>query len=126
MQKTYSGSCHCGLIKFEVLADIDHLRECNCSICIRRGALNFRVAKQNLTILTPLANARLYQWGSETAEDYFCAKCGILPFRKPSRLTEVEIAAGKVQFTGWAVNARCLNGLDLSDIPIVKIDGASL
>ncbi len=126
MQKTYSGSCHCGLIKFEVLADVDHLRECNCSICIRRGALNFRVAKQNLKILTPLANAGLYQWGSKTAEDYFCAKCGILPFRKPSQLTQAEIAAGKVQFTGWAVNARCLNGLDLSDIPIVKIDGASL
>ncbi|EHQ9271260.1 GFA family protein [Vibrio parahaemolyticus] len=126
MPKMYSGSCHCGLIKFEVLADIDHLRECNCSICIRRGALNFRVPKENLTVLTPLTNASLYQWGSWSAEDYFCPKCGILPFRKPSKLTEAEIAAGKVEFTGWAVNARCLNDLSLSEVPVVKIDGASL
>ncbi len=35
MPKMYSGSCHCGLIKFEVLADIDHLRECNCSTEVR-------------------------------------------------------------------------------------------
>jgi hypothetical protein len=126
MSKTYSGSCHCGLIKFEVLADIDHLRECNCSICIRRGALNFRVPKENLTVLSSLKDASLYQWGSETAEDYFCPKCGILPFRRPSKLTKAEIAAGKVEFTGWAVNARCLHGLNLSEIPVVKIDGASL
>ncbi|ASC57167.1 Gfa-like protein (plasmid) [Vibrio vulnificus] len=126
MPKTYSGSCHCGLIKFEVSADIDHLRECNCSICIRRGALNFRVPEENLTVLTPLENAVLYQWGSETAKDYFCPKCGILPFRKPSQLTNAEIEAGKVPFNGWAVNARCLSGLNISEIPIVKIDGASL
>ncbi|EHD0094672.1 GFA family protein [Vibrio vulnificus] len=126
MPQTYSGSCHCGLIKFEVLADIDHLRECNCSICIRRGALNFRVPAENLTVLTPLENTVLYQWGSETAEDYFCPKCGILPFRKPSQLTKAEIEAGKIPFTGWAVNARCLSGLNISEIPIVKIDGASL
>ncbi|MDA0149551.1 GFA family protein [Vibrio sp. LaRot3] len=126
MPKTYSGSCHCGLIKFEVLADIDHLRECNCSICIRRGALIFRVPEENLTVLTPLENAGLYKWGSETAEDYFCPKCGILPFRKPSQLTKAEIEVGKVPFTGWAVNARCLSGLNISEIQVVKIDGASL
>ncbi len=126
MLKTYSGSCHCGRIQFEVLANIDHLRECNCSICIRRGALNVRVAKEHLTVLTPIEDATLYQWGSRTAEDYFCPKCGILPFRKPSQLTDAEIAAGKPTFTGWAVNARCLVGLDLSGIPIIKIDGKSL
>lgn len=123
---THTGSCHCGRIQFEVLADIDHLRECNCSICIRRGALNFRVAKENLSLLTPLEDVSLYQWGSETAQDYFCPKCGILPFRKPSKLTEAEIAAGKQEFTGWAVNARCINGLDLNKIPVIKIDGRSL
>ncbi|MGF1908375.1 GFA family protein [Vibrio kasasachensis] len=126
MLKTYSGSCHCGLIQFEVSADINHLRECDCSICIRRGALNFRVAKESLTIFTPLEEMRLYQWGSGTAEDYFCPKCGILPFRKPSQLTQIEIAQGKIPFTGWAVNARCLNNLDLSQIPIIKIEGSIL
>ncbi|MEA5352210.1 hypothetical protein [Vibrio parahaemolyticus] len=77
-------------------------------------------------MLTPLTGASLYKWGSGTAEDYFCPKCGILAFRKTSKLTEAEKAAGKVEFTGWAVNARCLNDLNLSEISVVKIDGASL
>ena len=30
-------------VKFEVDADLDHVRVCDCSICRRRGALNHRV-----------------------------------------------------------------------------------
>ena len=41
---TYRGSCHCGKVRFEVDAEIDHVRSCDCSICRRRGALNYRVA----------------------------------------------------------------------------------
>jgi hypothetical protein len=126
MVQWYKGSCHCGFVKFEVLAKIDHLRACNCSICTKRGALNFRVPKDALTMLTSLSELTLYQWGGKTAEDYFCPKCGVLSFRKPSKLTKAEIAAGKTPFTGWAVNARCIDGLDLGTFNIVNIDGASL
>jgi hypothetical protein len=28
MKRTYQGSCHCGRIKFEVEADLDHVRIC--------------------------------------------------------------------------------------------------
>lgn len=126
MEKIYLGSCHCGLIRFKVIADVDHLRECNCSICLRRGALIFRVPSDSLSILTPFKQAKLYQWGTKTAEDYFCANCGVLPFRKPSQLTPAEVKAGKIPFTGWSINARCLDGLDVQSLPIIKIDGASL
>lgn len=126
MEKTYLGSCHCGLVRFKVIADVDHLRECNCSICLRRGALIFRVPSDSLSILTPFKHAKLYQWGTKTAEDYFCANCGVLPFRKPSQLTPAEVKAGKIPFTGWSINARCLDGLDVQSLPIIKIDGASL
>lgn len=126
MQQKYKGSCHCGYVKFEVFANIEHLRACNCSICTKRGALNFRVPLDALTLQTPLSELTLYQWGSMTAEDYFCPKCGVLPFRKPSKLTESEIAAGKKPFKGWAVNARCIEELVLNNFNIVNIDGASL
>ncbi len=126
MQKSYSGSCHCGRVQFEVDADITHLRRCNCTVCTKRGSLNVRVSKQALKLLTPIEYLSVYRWGSETAQDYFCPNCGILPFRIPSTLTAEEIRAGKQPFTGWAINARCLDDLDLDQLPVTDIDGASL
>ncbi|MCW8331745.1 GFA family protein [Photobacterium sp. SDRW27] len=126
MFKTHRGSCHCGFIQFEIDADIDHIRECNCSICYKRGALNFCVEKGNFRLITPISKLKLYQWYTKTAEDYFCPHCGILPFRKPSSLTKAEIAEGKKSFSGWAVNVRCLEGLNIDELPLVKINGAHL
>ena len=124
--RQYSGSCHCGQLRFTLTAIIGQLRACNCSICKKRGALMVRVADDQLQLLTPLEQLTLYQWGSFTAKDYFCPRCGILAFRRTSALTAAEIAAGKTPFTGWAVNARCLQDVDLRQLPIIAIDGAAL
>jgi len=75
---------------------------------------------------TSLADLSLYEWHTKTAKDYFCPNCGILPFRRPSALTKKEIEKGMKVFTGWAINARCLEGLDFSNLPIVEINGADL
>ena len=37
------GSCHCGKVRFVVTAEIDHVRVCDCSMCRKQGALNFRI-----------------------------------------------------------------------------------
>jgi hypothetical protein len=113
--KTYQGSCHCGKIKFEVDMELDHVRVCDCSICKKRGALNHRVSEIQLRILTSLDDMCLYEWHTKVAKDYFCPSCGILPFRRPSDAPEV-----------WAVNVRCLQGVDLESIPIKKVFGSRL
>jgi hypothetical protein len=123
---TYSGSCHCGDVRFEIDADIDHLRSCDRSVCSKRGALNFRVAKENLRLLTPWENLSLYRWGSRTAKDYFCKVCGILPFRRPSDPTPQELRDGIEKFDGWAVNVRCLAGIDLGSLPVKPIYGSRI
>lgn len=124
--KTYQGSCHCGACRFEVDLNLDHVRSCNCSVCARRGALIHRVPRNALRMLTPLETLSVYEWGTRTAKDYFCPSCGVLPFRIPSDPTEDEIAQGKLPFEGWAVNVRCLEVVDLANVPVVLIDGASL
>lgn len=125
---TYSGSCHCGAVRFEVdvALGIDHVRVCDCSICSRRGALNFRVPKESLRLLTPWESLSLYQWGSRTAKDYFCPTCGILPFRRPSDPTPQELREGVQPFDGWAVNVRCLQGVDFTSLPIKHIHGSRI
>jgi hypothetical protein len=123
---TYRGHCHCGKVRFEIDADIDHVRVCDCSVCRRRGALNHRVPKGNLRLLTPWDDLVLYQWGSRTAKDYFCPVCGILPFRRPSDPTSGELAEGVQPFDGWAVNVRCLDDVDLDTIPVRRILGSRI
>ena len=123
---TYRGSCHCGRVRFEVDADIDHVRVCDCSICRRRGALNHRVSKDALRLLTPWSELTVYQWGTRTARDYFCPTCGILPFRRPSDPTPQESAAGVTPFDGWAINVRCLDGIDLDSISIRRVYGSRI
>ncbi len=106
--------------------ELDHVRACDCSVCMRRGALNHRVSKNDLTLLTPWDELTLYQWGSKTAKDYFCPTCGILPFRRPSDPTPQELREGIEPFDGWAVNVRCLEGVDLHSIPIQQIFGSKI
>ena len=126
MVKTYHGSCHCGRARFEVDADIDHVRVCDCSIRRRRGALIHRVSRESLRLLTPWEELRVYRWGSYTAKDFFCPNCGILPFRKPSDPTAQELLEGVKPFDGWAVNVRCLNGIDFSAVPMRQIYGSRI
>jgi hypothetical protein len=112
---TYQGSCHCGKIRFQVTADLDHVRVCDCSLCKKRGALNFRVAEDQISIETPLDELTLYQWHTKTAKDYFCPTCGILPFRRPRTAPEL-----------WTINARCLDDVDLDSIPRKHLEGSKL
>jgi len=122
----YRGACHCAAVRFEIVAEIDHVRTCDCSICRLRGALNFRVPREDLTLLTRWENLVLYQWGSHTARDYFCATCGILAFRRPSDPTPAERRNGVESFDGWAINVRCLAGVDIDALPVVRIHGSRI
>ena len=124
--KTYRGACHCGRTRFEVDLDLDHVRSCDCSICRKRGALIHRVDAERFRLLTPIEELTLYQWHTRTAEDYFCPVCGILPFRRPRHRTAQEIAAGAPEFSGWSVNVRCLDGVDLDTIPVTPVYGSKL
>jgi len=126
MHTTHIGACHCGNVRFEVEASIDHVRVCDCSICSKRGALIFRVPKTSLRLLTSRENLNLYKWRTCTGEDFFCKKCGVLPFRKPSSLTTEEIAKGMKPFDGWAVNVRCLEDFDYISLPVVRIKGRKI
>lgn len=122
----YQGSCHCGGIKFEVEAEIDHVRVCDCSVCRRRGALIHRVPEAALRLLSSWKDLSLYQWGSESAKDYFCPVCGVLPFRRPSDPTSQELERGVQPFAGWAVNIRCLDNVDIEAISVQKVNGSQI
>ena len=47
----YNLNCHCGAVQLEVLTDLEIIKQCNCSICIRKNAKMCMVPKEAINIL---------------------------------------------------------------------------
>lgn len=101
MTETYEGSCHCGRVRFRVSADLSQLGDCNCSICLKKGALHLIVPPEDFTLLQGEEALTAYRFNTGTAKHTFCKFCGIHAFYVP-RSDPDKIS----------VNARCLDGID--------------
>ena len=113
-RQTYQGSCHCGRVSFELDAQLDFVIECSCSLCRRVGAL-WRGASDSSFRITAGANElTLYQVNTMTAKHYSCRHCGVHPFSRP-----------RLDPSAWAVNVRCIDGVDVSSLPLRRFDGAN-
>jgi hypothetical protein len=114
---TYKGSCHCGQVAFEVEGDLTQVMDCNCSICSRKGSLLWLVPRDRLRLLTPEENLATYTFGKHVIKHRFCPRCGIHPYGEGTDTSGNRMAA---------VNVRCLEGVDLSSLPVKHFDGRSL
>jgi hypothetical protein len=114
---TYKGSCHCGRVAFEVDGEPTQVLACNCSICSRKGSLLWFVPRDTLRLLTPDENASTYLFNKHVIRHRFCPTCGIHPYGEGTDPAGNRMAA---------VNVRCLEGVDLSSIPVEHFDGRSL
>jgi hypothetical protein len=112
----YSGSCHCGRVAFEVEGTIDSLVACNCSMCGRRGSLLWFVPRDALVLRTPESNASTYTFNKHVIQHRFCAVCGIHPYGE-GRDRQGNATA--------AINARCLEDVELSGFRVIEYDGRS-
>jgi hypothetical protein len=111
----YKGSCHCGHISFEVEGELRAVKECNCSLCSRLGVLRWFVPRTQVRFLTPESNLSTYQFGKKRINHHFCSICGCAPMGTGSH-NGVEM---------FSINARCLEGVDLSTLKISHVDGRS-
>ena len=113
----HKGSCHCGRVAFEVEGEVDSGLSCNCSICARRASLLWFVPRDKLTLLTPEDAAGTYTFNKHAIQHRFCPVCGIHAYGEG-----VDPKGNRVA----AINLRCLEGLDLSTIPVREFDGRAL
>ena len=97
----YSGSCHCGSVKFSLKTDLSKVVQCNCSICKRKKAKMNLVSKDAITITHGEENLTIYQFVTNIAKHFFCKTCGIYTHHQR-----------KSDPNGIGVNLGCLDELD--------------
>ncbi|MEO6395478.1 MAG: GFA family protein [Devosia sp.] len=104
-------SCHCGRIRLEVDAELDEVAECNCSICKRSGFLHWHVPPERVKYLSEKQGVSTYWWRSATGGQHFCSNCGIAVVRISTQHPPV------------AINARCIEGIDVATLKVRQFDG---
>ncbi|MCC6648286.1 MAG: GFA family protein [Polyangiaceae bacterium] len=114
--KPYSGSCHCGAVRFTVNLDLSGVMQCNCSLCRRRGWLLTFVPADAFTLDAGADHLTEYRFNKKKIAHLFCRTCGVQSFGRGD---------GPDGKPSVAVNVRCLDGVDLSTLPVKQVDGAS-
>jgi len=115
MNQTYSGSCHCGNVRFRASVDLTESMVCDCSICAMKAAIINRVSDADFEMLTSLDQLSVYRFNKGIAKHYFCKTCGICPFHRPRTRPDL-----------WGVNVRCLKDVDLDELTPRQVRGSKL
>jgi hypothetical protein len=114
--RKHSGSCHCGAVRFEVVADLGAGgSRCNCSICNKVGTLGAIVKPDAFKLLAGEEHLSTYEWGAKISKRFFCKHCGIHCFGR-GYLAEVGGAYVSVSY-------NCLDGVELGDLKVAYWDG---
>src|SRR5205807_1159391 len=112
----YKARCHCGKIRFSFLSEkIKRGCRCNCSICIRKGAVmsDKYIPAEDFTPQQDMSLLSDYRWNDRVVGHLFCKACGIYPYHGDSEY-------------GYRVNLGCVEGLDVLALEIRLIDGKSM
>ncbi|MET0594123.1 MAG: GFA family protein [Polyangiaceae bacterium] len=115
--KTYKGSCHCGKVSYEVKTDLEKVFSCNCSICSKKGYLLNFVPADQFKLLSGDEKLTDYQFNKKNVHHLFCPDCGIQSFGRGKRPDGQAMVA---------INVRCLDGVELDNLTLTKVDGRSL
>ena len=108
MKKTYTGSCHCGAVRFEADMDLaEGTFRCNCSICFKSRAWLAPVPAASFRLLSGEAVLRDYQFGPKRLHHPFCSACGVRPFSRGQ-----DPKGNKF----YAVRVNCLDGVDAQEL----------
>jgi hypothetical protein len=111
--RTHTGGCHCGRVRFEVIAPAKlEITDCNCSICSKYGYLHLIVPADRFKLLSGRESLSTYSFNTHVAKHFFCSTCGVKSFYIPRSHPD-----------GISVNARCLDSDTIESMSVMPFDG---
>lgn len=112
-QVKHGGGCHCGRVRFEVMAPA-HLTVdiCNCSMCTRVGFRHLIVPADRFRLLRGADVLTTYTFNTGTAKHLFCSTCGVKSFYVPRSHPD-----------GFSVNASCIDSATVTGMTTRDVDG---
>ena len=111
-------TCHCKEVQIELKLnnDLEEVVRCNCSLCKRRGSIMAKIKLKNLKIIKGSDKLKLYKFGKNKAEHFFCSICGIYTYHKSYTNPE-----------NYEFNVACLDSVDTFEFKNVPVfDGEKL
>ncbi|AKT40461.1 GFA family protein [Chondromyces crocatus] len=114
--RTLHGSCHCGLVRFEV--DHDPTAEatgCNCVNCTKVGVAGLIVNPAAFRLVQGEDALGMYTWGASGMRRYFCNHCGVHGF---VRGNVAELGGEYV-----SVSLHSIDGVEITEVKVAHWDG---
>jgi hypothetical protein len=115
MAQLYTGGCQCGAVRYEVTADLGTVISCNCSRCGRLGSLLAFAPAADFKLVSGDDATSEYRFNKHVIHHLFCKTCGIQSFARGKGPDGAEMVA---------INARCLDGVNVDELTVKKVDGA--
>lgn len=110
---THRGGCHCGRVRFEVLAPANlQVADCNCSVCSKFGYLHLIVPAERFKLISGSDSLTTYTFNTGIARHHFCSVCGVKSFYVPRSHPD-----------GFSVNARCLEADTIESMSVAPFNG---
>lgn len=116
MTDALHGQCHCGAVRITIPSAPDYINDCNCSLCVTRGALWGYFPPSSVAIIGgPTGRYVRSDLTQAYLATHWCQQCG----------STTHWTALDPSYDRMGVNMRLFAHHDWADVAIRRVDGRS-